>query len=711
MENLENNEDLPNEYKNTSVMAMNVPNVNDRSRNQIQITAEQILKDPNIHDMSTIKFSNRIMDEEELKEYKGAKRKEFEDKIRKQKHHMGTWIKYGLWEEQLEEFRRARSVFERALDIDYKNVSVWLKYVEMEMRNKFVNHARNLWEKATKLLPRVDQFWFKYIYMEEMLGNYLNARNIFEKWITWKPQEKAWMAYVKFEERMDEKEKCRKVMYKYLDAFPKLEVYLKVAKFEAKNKHYDDARFLYEKALEDLGDEAMTENFFIQWAKFEIRSKEFNRARQIFRYGLDNLPKDKVSRLYEEFLKMEKQYGSRDEIDELVFDKRRRYYKELLEKYPSNYDAWFDLLLLEQESRKDVLTVRDTFEKAVSQVPPSSEKRLWKRYIYLWIMYANWEEIEAKDFDRSKSVYERVLKLIPHSEFTFAKLWIMFAHFFVRRKDLASARKIFGTAIGKVPREKIFQAYIDLEMQLTNFDRCRALYNKFITTFPDKSTVWIKYAEMEYNLEELERARTIYRTAISLPVLNMPEQVWKAYIDMEISLKEFDKARSLFNHLLSKTKHVKVWISFADFEKENKSYENMRKVFNDGDKFMTGKDNLKEQRRILLQTWLERETEIGGDVESVKEKQPIVLKKQRRVKISTGDDQEEEEGGWEEFEEYIFKEDAGRSGLGAKGIDGFKAPNIMKIAYQKKAEKERLEREKLKLAEGLLNDTVEPKEE
>ena len=41
--------------------------------------AEQILKDPNIHDMSTIKFSNRIMDEEELKEYKGAKRKEFED--------------------------------------------------------------------------------------------------------------------------------------------------------------------------------------------------------------------------------------------------------------------------------------------------------------------------------------------------------------------------------------------------------------------------------------------------------------------------------------------------------------------------------------------------------------------------------------------------------------------------------------------------------
>ena len=687
---------LNNEYKNANMVQMKVPNVNDRSRNAIQITAEQILKDPQLHDMSDIKFSNkRIMDEEELKEYKGGKRKEFEDKIRKQKYHMGTWIKYAQWEEGLEEFRRSRSIFERALDVDYKNLSLWLKYAEMEMKNKFVNHARNVWERATKLLPRVDQFWFKYIYMEEMLGNYANARAVFDKWMTWRPAEKAWMAYVKFEERLGEKENCRKIMYKFLDAYPKLDVYLKVAKFEAKLKHFDDARFLYEKTLEDLGDEAFTENFFVQWAKFETRAKEYQRARQIFRYGLDNLPKEKTARLYEEYLKMEKQFGSRDEIDELVFDKRRRYYRELLEKYPNNYDAWFDLIFLEQESSKDPFRLREVFEAAISQVPPSSEKRLWKRYIYLWFMYANFEELEAKDPAKARQVYERVVKLIPHQQFTFSKVWISFAHFLVRQKDLAAARKVLGAAVGKCPREKVFEAYIELEMQLTEFERCRALFNKYLLTFPDKPNAWIKFAEMEFNLEEFERARAIYQTAVNLPVLNMPETVWKAFIDMEISLGEHDRARELFRKLLARTHHVKVYLAFAEFEKSQGQLENMRQIFLDGDKFMAGKDSHKEQRKMLLEGWLAKETEVGDERETakVRDLQPRVVRKQRRVRIQAEGEEEDEEMGWEEYEDYIFKEDSHRAVTAGKGAT-FTVPNIMKIAYQKKAEKEKEERER-----------------
>ena len=68
----------------------------------------------------------------------------------------GNWIKYALWEENIKEIQRCRSIFERCLEVDYKCVSTWLKYVDMEMRNKFVNHARNLWERCVTLLPRVD---------------------------------------------------------------------------------------------------------------------------------------------------------------------------------------------------------------------------------------------------------------------------------------------------------------------------------------------------------------------------------------------------------------------------------------------------------------------------------------------------------------------------------------------------------------------------
>ena len=62
------------------------------------------------------------------------------------------------------------------------------------------------------------------------------------------------------------------------------------------------------------------------------------------------------------------------------------------------------------------------YERAVAQVPPALEKRYWQRYIYLWICYALFEELEAEDPARTREVYRTCLKLIPHDLFTFAKV-------------------------------------------------------------------------------------------------------------------------------------------------------------------------------------------------------------------------------------------------------------------------------------------------
>ena len=39
-------------------------------------------------------------------------------------------------------------------------------------------------------------------------------------------------------------------------------------------------------------------------------------------------------------------------------------------------------------------------------------------------------------------VYTACLELVPHKKFTFAKVWIMYAHFEIRQKNLTKARKI-----------------------------------------------------------------------------------------------------------------------------------------------------------------------------------------------------------------------------------------------------------------------------
>ena len=102
------------------------------------------------------------------------------------------------------------------------------------------------------------------------------------------------------------------------------------------------------------------------------------------------------------------------------------------------------------DSKPDI--IRETYERAIANVPLVSEKSFWRRYIYLWINYAVYEELEAEDYEKTRQVYDSCLKLIPHHVFTFAKMWLLYAHFEVRQKNLQAARKIMGTAIGKCPK-------------------------------------------------------------------------------------------------------------------------------------------------------------------------------------------------------------------------------------------------------------------
>jgi len=88
---------------------------------------------------------------------------------------------------------------------------------------------------------------------------------------------------------------------------------------------------------------------------------------------------------------------------------------------------WFDYCTLEEQAKVDVGRSREIFNRAVLNVPPVSEKRFWKRYVYLWLNYAIFEENTAAEPAKAAEVYQRALNLVPHADFTFAKLWIQYA--------------------------------------------------------------------------------------------------------------------------------------------------------------------------------------------------------------------------------------------------------------------------------------------
>mmetsp|Transcript_36724 Transcript_36724/g.59338 ORF Transcript_36724/g.59338 Transcript_36724/m.59338 type:complete len:566 (-) Transcript_36724:1613-3310(-) len=559
--------------------------VKNRAPADVQVTAEQLVRtarESQIDDeerISKLKISTRITDEEELKMHQGEKRREFEDKLRHTMVNVGAYIRYAKWEESQMEFRRVRNVYERALETSPREYRVWIKYAEFEMRHKFVNHARNILDRAVAILPRVNPLWYKYVYFEQALGEVEKARLLFERWTRWEPAEQVWSSYINFEVKNGEIVKARDVYERMCGCFPVVKSYVKYAHWEEKSGQLSLAREVFERAMTELGEtERKKQSLFIAFARFEERCKEMERARAIYKQSLDMLPKNESRDLYDAFVVFERQHGDRTSIENVLAGKRRALFESQVSEDKYNYDTWFDFIKLEEAHAhaevsaalmsmkargEDAVNsdklyanqlvvkarerVRDVYERAVACVPLSKkDKTLWKRYIYLWINYALFEELQVEDMDKTGEVYTRALDVIPHKYFTFSKIWIMTAEFYLRLKKLDQARKVLGQAIGRCPREKVFKAYVQLELQLGNVDRCRKLYEKYLGFAPQNCFIWQKYAELENSVGEKQRARAIYELAVKQPILDMPETLWKRYIDFEIGLnsKKISRERS-----------------------------------------------------------------------------------------------------------------------------------------------------------------------
>ena len=623
----------------------------------VQITAEQILREA--REMQEAEGGPKvpkqnITDPEELAEYRMSKRKEFEDVIRRNRTAIGVWVKYAKWEESQRDFERARSVYERALDIEYQNHSLWLKYAEMEMRHRQINHARNIWDRCTALLPRVDQFWYKYAFMEEMLGNISGARQVFERWLEWMPDDSAYLAYVKMELRYDEVDRCRNIFNRYVESHNSVRAWIRYARFEEKSGEVPRSRQVFEKGMEVLEEDANDETFFMAFAKFEERCKEWDRARVIYKYALDNLAKSEAQELYKTYISFEKQHGDREGIEDVIVGKRRFQYESELQKNPRNYDVWFDYIRLE-ESHGELEKIRDTYERAISNLPPVKEKKVWRRYIYLWINYALFEELEAEDAEKCREVYKQCLRIIPHGKFSFSKIWTMCANFEIRQQNLDAARSVFGNAMGRAPKPKVFEAYIYMEQLLGNMDRCRVIYEKYLQFDPSNVAAWIKFTELEHSLGELDRSRAIFELAVNQPLLDMPEMLWKSYIDFEISEEEYGRVRELYARLLERTKHVKVYISYAQFESAAGEIEKARAVFEMANAhFKRAGAEHKEERVVLIESWRDFEDSFGDEgQQSVPAKlMPKRVKRKRAIENEAG-----EAAGWEEYYDHIFPDE------------------------------------------------------
>ncbi|KAJ9457404.1 Pre-mRNA-splicing factor clf1 [Diplonema papillatum] len=588
-----------------------------RPKNKIgadmQITAEQLLLEARDRtEQEPFQPRSKLHDKEELIEYRSKKRSEFEKLCQRNKVLMTNWVKYAKWEENQSEYTRARSVYERSLDAIPNNASLYQKYAEMEMRNENINSARNVWQRAVTHLPRIDSLWMKWALLEETIGDVAMCRQVFNNWMEWKPKHHAWHLFAKFEARFKEVEKARDVLIRMVTLYNDEASWLYLARFEEKHGKVAQARQFYEQSLDALSKDA-TEQIFVAFARFEERQREFERARKIYQVALDRTTKDAAPGLYQKYVEFEQQYGERQGIEDALIARKRFEYEESLKAFPDSYDTWINYIRMEESAAlDDPKRTREVYERAVAQVPKVQEKTYWARYIYIWLMYAQYEELDMEDPDRARNVLRTAIDVVPHKKFSFSKLWIAFAEFEIRQNNWDAMVKLMGHGLGVNPRPKMYRWRIGLAVTLGEVETVESLYTAWLNKDPSNGPAWAAFADFEVKLEEHPRARKIFELGVNQPVLTQPELVWKRYIAMETGLRNYDDARRLYQTLAEKTLHIKIYLSWADMELTKvKSTERARTVYQTADAALSSAPEHHDAWQMMLQEWLNFETEHG----------------------------------------------------------------------------------------------------
>lgn len=683
---------------------------------EVQVTSELILQEAYANRERPIERPKQtIQDLDELRSYQLTKRREYEQQLNKNRLNFGQWLRYAKWEgQQNHDFARARSIYERALDVNVSHIPFWTHYIQFELSHKNVNHARNLLDRGVITLPRVDKLWYLYVQTEETLGNYVLVRTVFERWLSWEPNSGAWDAYVAFERRYDEYENARAVFGRYVAKFPDGSTWLKWVDFEVYSvpsgaQQTPQTRRVFELAVDTIlgakKDDTSLASIVSKWAYWETLVNEFERARAIYQTILNSpklglLPELKAG-IFNEYTKFEKNNGDKGTIDSSILLKRKLKYEQEVLENPRDHDTWWLLLnIMQHDTQETAVGLRKVFQDATSVPPEDKYKSVkWKRYVYLWIRYALWEEFEQKNVELSREVLSRALLVIPHKLFTSAKLWIHMADFELRNSDggLVSARKTLGRALGlsPKPKSKLYLYYIGLEKKLGEPDRVRKIFEKWLElTLLDTSgrnalKVLLDYIAFENELRETQRCISLFRSGLVLAEnetlsrkLAPVEYLWLEFINFYKEEMQYEAARGIYKELLAKADDVRVWVSYALFESsiltetqlaefeesEEQDFEfgitnthrkHTRAIFKQAETNFKAKN---EDRVAILEAWKSYE-QVNGTEESLKEVEdrfPTMVKRRKLV-----------DGVEEEYVEFHFEQDEEKKPAVVPGLSKF----------------------------------------
>uniref|UniRef100_A0A2K6U7E4 Protein RRP5 homolog n=1 Tax=Saimiri boliviensis boliviensis TaxID=39432 RepID=A0A2K6U7E4_SAIBB len=184
-------------------------------------------------------------------------------------------------------------------------------------------------------------------------------------------------------------------------------------------------------------------------------------------------------------------------------------------------NVWVALLNLEnmygsQESLTKV------FERAVQYNEPL------KVFLHLADIYA-----KSEKFQEAGELYNRMLKRFRQEK----AVWIKYGAFLLRRSQAGASHCVLQRALECLPSKEhvdVIAKFAQLEFQLGDPERAKAIFENTLTTYPKRTDVWSVYIDMTIKHGSQKDVRDIFERVIHLSLA--PKKMkffFKRYLDYE----------------------------------------------------------------------------------------------------------------------------------------------------------------------------------
>ncbi|KAH9558703.1 hypothetical protein CY35_06G021700 [Sphagnum magellanicum] len=315
-----------------------------------------------------------------------------------------------------------------------------------------------------------------------------------------------------------------------------------------------NARVIFDKAVQ-VGYKAVDDlaSVWCEWAEMELRHKNFKGALKLMARATAE-PSAAVKRIVaaegdapvqmrvHKSLKLWSFYVDLEESLGTLDDTRKVYERILDLKIATpqiilNYTA----LLEEHKYFEDAFKV---YERGVQIFKYPHVREIWTTYLSKFV-----SRYGGKKLERARDLFEQAVEKVPAED---AKpLYLQYAKLEEEHGLDRHAMAIYDRATKAVTDQEklsIYEIYIARAAEFLGVPKTRAIYEHAIESgLPDKDvkTMCIKYAELERNLGEIDRARAIYIHASQMADPRSDAEFWVKWNDFEVQHGNEDTFREM----------------------------------------------------------------------------------------------------------------------------------------------------------------------